>query len=91
MTSPPPKTTNGFNVSKDLVINKINPLQREVANELGVHLIDISQMFQNMSGGYDAMLRDVQNNNAADGIHLSEAGAQFVAQKVEAKIFELQQ
>ena len=77
MTSPATKNGNGFSIPNDVIKNEVNPIQRKVANELDLTLLDLRNEFESYSGGYDTLLR------SGDGVHFSVEGAKFVASFVE--------
>ncbi len=72
VTSAPTLDGNGFGIPNDVIKDSVNPIQRAVAGDLGLTLVDLREQMENADGGYAAFFRD-------DGVHLSEAGAQFVS------------
>ncbi len=84
LVSPPVKNGNPFWIPNDKIRDKVNPIQRQVAQELGLTMLDLRELFENYTGGYNRFLRD------GDGVHLSNEGAQFVAetmaQAIEARM-----
>ncbi len=77
MTSPKTVDGNKFKIPNDTIKNEVNPIQRKIAKELGLKLIDLRNEFENYSKGYKTLLRD------DDGVHLSIEGAKFVANFIE--------
>lgn len=85
MTSPPVldiDVENDINttlrISNDILEEKTYPLQLEVAEELGIRLLDFRAYVKARSGGYADILRD--------GIHFNEAGARFFADFIAKRI-----
>jgi uncharacterized protein len=82
----PPMRNERF--SADVV--KLNELYKERVEKAGAHYIDIWDAFADENGEYDAYGPDIDGQNAklraADGIHLTKAGARKVAQFLEADI-----
>lgn len=79
VTAPPTMEGNKFNIPNDVIKNEICPVQREVAEELGVTLVDFREAMESREGGYDDLLR---GDAAYDGVHLSVEGAIFLAELV---------
>ena len=79
VTAPPTMDGNKFNIPNDVIRDKICPIQREVAKELGVALVDLREAMESREGGYDDLLR---GDAAFDGVHLSVEGAVFVAELI---------
>lgn len=78
MTSPPVVDGNNLSISNDILEEKTYPLQLEVAEELGIRLLDFRAYVKARSGGYADILRD--------GIHFNEAGARFFADFIAKRI-----
>lgn len=85
VTSPPTQTKNAFSIPNDVIKEKVNPIQRIVAEELYLPLIDAREIFEAHENGYDSLLR----TENGDGVHFSVAGAQFFAELVANKIKSL--
>lgn len=79
VTAPPTLEGNKFNIPNDVIRDKICPIQREVAEELGVTLIDLREEMESREGGYEDLLR---GDADYDGVHLSVEGAIFLAELV---------
>lgn len=85
VTSPPTQDGNYFQIPNDVIKAQVNPIQRRVASELNLPLIDARNAFETRAGGYASLLR-TENN---DGVHFSVLGAEFVADLVCACIKSL--
>lgn len=72
MISPPVKDNNSFSVPNYNIANYVNPLQKQIADDYGLDIIDVAKAFNEHEGGYDSLLRN-------DGVHFSVSGAQLVA------------
>lgn len=82
MVSPPCKEPNAYNINNEAMREHVNPVQREIAKEYGFPLIDLREEFEEMEGGFDAMLRPTWNGQP-DLVHFSKEGAQYVASRVK--------
>ena len=71
MTSPPVLSENTLSISNEILDTKTYALQLEIAEELGIKLLDFRAYLKGLSGGYDDYYRD--------GVHFNEAGAQLFA------------
>ena len=71
MTSPPVLSENTLSISNEILDTKTYALQLEIAEELGIKLLDFRAYVKSLSGGYDDYYRD--------GVHFNEAGAQLFA------------
>lgn len=78
MTSPPVVEGNKLSISNDILENKTYPLQLEIAEELGIKLIDTRAYVKGLSGGYDGMF--------SDGIHFNDSGSRIFAEFVAKNI-----
>jgi sialate O-acetylesterase len=74
MTSPPVLSENTLSISNEILDTKTYALQLEIAEELGIKLLDFRAYLKGLSGGYDDYYRD--------GVHFNEAGAQLFAEFV---------
>ena len=81
VVSPPTQSPNNFGIPNDIIRDYVNPIQRSLAEEYGMEIIDLREMFEAKEGGYDSFIRP------NDGVHLSKIGAQFVAEEI-AKVLE---
>ena len=79
VTAPPTMEGNKFNIPNDVIRDEICPIQRDVAEELGVTLIDLREIMESREGGYEDLLR---GDAEYDGVHLSPEGALFVAELI---------
>jgi len=86
VTAPPTMENNKFNIPNDVIRDEICPIQREIAEELGVTLVDFRELMENREGGYSELLR---GDAAYDGVHLSPEGAQFLAEWIAEAIRKL--
>ena len=81
IVSPPTLNPNSFNIPNDVIKNNVNPIQRELAEEYGMEMLDLRELFEEKEGGYTSFIRP------GDGVHLSVDGAKFVAEQI-AQILE---
>ena len=77
MVSPPTKMPNQFGIPNETIRGNVNPLQRQLAEEYGFETLDLRKEFEETENYESKYLRP---NN--DNVHFTEAGAQFVAQRV---------
>ncbi|RKD12775.1 hypothetical protein BCY91_11015 [Pelobium manganitolerans] len=66
-------------------ILKINAFQKNYADSLGLHFIDIYQAFTNVgspNGSCKSLIINECNKGIADGIHPTEKGYKFIADKI---------
>ena len=77
MVSPPTKDGNQFGIPNQTIIEQVNPVQRELANEYGFSLLDLRNEFEEVENYESKYLRP---NN--DGVHFTKAAAQYVANRV---------
>lgn len=75
VTSAPTLDNNQFGIPNDTIKNNVNPIQRSVAQDLGLTLVDLRAQMEAAEGGYNGFFRE-------DGVHLSVAGAQFAAKVI---------
>ncbi len=74
MTSPPVLDGNTLSISNDILETKTYALQLEIAEELGIRLLDFRAHVKARDGGYDVLYRD--------GVHFNETGASYFAEFV---------
>lgn len=79
VTAPPTLEGNKFNIPNDVIRDEICPIQRQIAEELGVTLVDLREAMENREGGYEDLIR---GDASYDGVHLSVEGAIFVAELI---------
>ena len=79
VTAPPTLENNKFNIPNNVIKEQICPVQRDVAEELELPLIDFRQICEENDGGYESLLR---TDAAFDGVHLSVEGAQLLARLI---------
>lgn len=79
VTAPPTFENNKFNIPNDVIRDKVCPVQRDVAEELGLPMIDFRQIMEEYEGGYESLIR---GDAAFDGVHLSVEGAQLLARLI---------
>ena len=77
MVSPPVVDGNQFNIPNTPIKEKVNPVQRELAEEYGFELLDLRNEFEETENYQSKYLRP---NN--DNVHFTKEGAQYVAQRV---------
>ena len=80
VTAPPTFENNKFNLPNAVIKEKVCPVQRDVAEELELPLIDFRQIMEDYDGGYEDLIR---GDAAFDGVHLSVKGAQLLAQLIK--------
>lgn len=73
LTSPTTKESNSFGIPNEVIRDSVNPIQRQVAEELDLPLIDLRKIFDSYEGGLDALVRP------NDGVHFSVEAAKLVA------------
>lgn len=83
LTSPTTKDGNSFGIPNDTIRDEVNPIQRRVAEELELPLIDLRNIFDNYEGGLDALVRP------NDGVHFSVEAAKLVAGLIADEIVSL--
>ncbi len=76
MTAPPVLDKNDFGIDKDDLTDYIVPLQREIAAEMGVKLLDVRDAFLAEDNYEDLYKKD---NGTVDNVHFGTAGNQFLA------------
>ena len=86
VTAPPTLENNKFNIPNDVIRDQVCPVQRDVAEELELPLIDFRQIMEDYDGGYLSLIR---GDAAFDGVHLSVEGAQLLARLVAEEIYKL--
>lgn len=77
MVSPPTTTPNQFNIPNDTIRDIVNPIQRELAEEYGFEVLDLREEFEAETDYETKYLRP-----NGDGVHFTEAAADFVAERV---------
>lgn len=83
LTSPTTKNPNSFDIPNDTIRDKVNPIQRQVADELDLPLIDLREIFDNYEGGLDELVRP------NDGVHFSLKAAKMVAELIANEIVSI--
>lgn len=86
VTAPPTLENNKFGIPNDTIRDQVCPIQREVAEELGLPLIDLRQVMEDYEGGYGSLIRA---DAATDGVHLTVEGATLLAQLIQDAIYKL--
>lgn len=71
LCTPIPAFKSSWNINEDIIANQIVPLLKEVANEYGLHLIDLHSSFENES-----------DKVQPDGIHPNDKGVRKMAEIV---------
>ena len=77
MIAPPTTTPNQFNIPNDVIRDEVNPIQRELAEEYGMEVIDLREEFEATENYEQLYLRP-----NGDGVHFTEEAAQYVAGRV---------
>ena len=85
VTAPPTMADNKFSIPNDVIRDNVVPAQRKLAEELGLPMLDLRQIMEEMDGGYEAMIRQ---DAAFDGVHFSVEGAKYLAKLVAEAIYE---
>ena len=76
MVSPPCISPNQFNIPNDIIKENVNPIQRDLADDYEMELLDLREEFED----HDNYESDYLRPN--DGVHFTEAGAEYVAGRV---------
>ena len=76
MVSPPCVSPNQFNIPNDTIRDKVNPIQRDLADEYGFEVLDLREEFEANDNYVDEYLRP------NDGVHFTAKGAEYVANRV---------
>lgn len=79
MTSPNTTGSNQFNIPGDVIVEEVNPIQRDIAFEEDLTLLDISEYFSDHEN-FPSLIR-------SDKVHLSISGAQYIAQLLGEAIY----
>lgn len=79
MITSPKCESNTFGIPCDTILNEVNPLQREIAEDLELPLIDLSEDLMDLDSS--ALFRD--------GVHLTVDAAKLVAESIADKIVEI--
>lgn len=77
MVSPPTVYPNNFGIPNDTIRDYVNPIQRELADEYGLEVIDLRDEFEATANYASLYLRP-----NGDNVHFTEAGSQYVAERV---------
>lgn len=72
----PPCIDNTFGIPNETIRDKVNPIQRELAEEYGFEVLDLREEFEANTNYVADYLRP------NDGVHFTEKGAQFVATRI---------
>lgn len=72
----PPVISNTFGIPNDIIKEKVNPFQRELADEYGFELLDLRVEFEAHTNYQNDYLRP------NDGVHFTKAAADYVAERV---------
>ena len=86
VTAPPTLENNKFSIPNDVIRDQVCPVQRDVAEELELPLIDFRKIMEEHDGGYESLIR---GDAAFDGVHLSVEGAQLLARLLMEEIYKL--
>ena len=77
MVSPPCISPNQFDISNTNIRDYVNPIQRKLAEEYDFELLDLREEFEAEADYETKYLRP-----NGDGVHFTEAAADFVAERV---------
>jgi len=87
VASPPVLDGNAFHLSNTNIKNYVNPIQRSVASDLDLPLVDAREEFEKVqtedASRYNGFFR------SGDGVHFTVEGAKFIASLVEGMIRSL--
>ena len=72
----PPCISNTFGIPNDVIKEKVNPIQRDLADEYGFEVLDLREEFE----AHENFETDYLRPN--DGVHFTVEGAQYVASRV---------
>jgi len=86
VTAPPTLENNKFSIPNDVIRDQVCPVQRDVAEELELPLIDFRKVMEEHEGGYLSLIR---GDAAFDGVHLTVEGAQLLARLITEVLYEL--
>lgn len=84
VTSPPALENCKFSISNSNIKTYVNPIQRDVAKDLQLPLVDARAEFEKIQATNATQFNNFYRPN--DGVHFSVSGAQFMAQLIEATI-----
>lgn len=83
VTAPQTLEDNKFGIPNSVIKSSVVPIQRAVAEELGLPLVDLRAVMEDMDGGYASLIR---GDAAFDGVHLSVEGAQLLASLIVSEL-----
>lgn len=86
VTAPPTLENNKFNIPNDVIRDQVCPIQRDVAEELGLPLVDFRKVLEEYEGGYLSLIR---GDAAFDGVHLTADGARLLARLIVEELYKL--
>ena len=86
VSAPPTMENNKFGIPNSFIKDFICPIQRQVAEELELPLIDLREIMESREGGYEDLIR---GDAAFDGVHFSVEGAKLLADLVIAELKKL--
>ncbi len=86
VSAPPTMQNNKFSIPSDVITSSIVPIQRQVASELSLPLIDFCDLFLSSPDPEAAMAAYIRGDAATDGVHLTPEGARCLAELIAAKI-----
>ena len=72
----PPVIDNTFGIPNDIIKEKVNPIQRDLAEEYGFEVLDLREEFESHENYQTDYLRP------NDGVHFTVEAAQYVANRV---------
>ena len=73
MVSPPAITPNQFSIQNETIRDQVNPIQRDLAEEYDMELLDLREEFEAVDDYQNKFLRP------NDGVHFTEEAADYVA------------
>ncbi len=79
VTSPPTMANNAFNIPSDIITEQIVPLQKQIAADYDLPLVDFSAKFFDTADAQDVMTTFIRGSAASDGVHLTEEGSRYLA------------
>ncbi len=89
VTAPPTMENNKFSIPDDIITENVVPLQKEIAEENDLTLVDLSGRFLDRSDNSDPFGEFIRGDAAFDGVHLTIEGAEFLAELIAEAIYGL--
>ncbi len=87
VTAPPTMENNKFSIPGNVITNDVVPLQKELADENDLTLVDFSGRFLDRADHSDPYAEFIRGDAAFDGVHLTIEGAEFLAELIVEAIY----